>query len=156
MSVQSVLKFFEENNLKDYVLYSEVTSDTVEHAASLLGCLPEEIAKTMSFLVNDEAIVIVSSGGSKIDNTKYKSFFSTKAKMIPFDEVEKYTGHLPGGVCPFALKDGVKVYLDESLKKYDIVYTGGGDEHHTVRVHVSELEELTKSLAWIDVCKERE
>lgn len=155
MSVESVRKLFEKANLKDLVLYSEVISDTVENAADLLGCEPSQIAKTMCFMVNETPVLIVSSGDVKVDNSKYKAFFGTKAKMIPYEDVEKYTGHLPGGICPFALKEGVKVYLDESLKRFNIVYTGGGDEHNTVKVTIKQLEEMSNYIKWIDVCKRR-
>lgn len=156
MSVESVKELFEKNGLAELVHYSETVSDTVENAAAMIGCKPEQIAKTMSFLIGDEAILIVSSGDAKIDNQKYKAAFATKAKMIPFDEAEKYTGHLPGGICPFAYKDGVKVYLDESLKRFDVVYTGGGDEHNTVEVTIPLLEKLSGYESWIDVCKGRQ
>ena len=156
MSVESVREFFDRNGLSQALLFSETTSDTVEHAAELLGCEPCQIAKTMSFLVGDGAVIIVTAGDRKIDNAGYKAQFGTKAKMIPFDAVEQYTGHLPGGVCPFALKEGVPVYLDESLKRFDVVYTGAGDEHHTARVTLPQLEQLSFAVGWINVCKPRE
>ena len=140
MSVQSVRKLFCDAGLGDLVLYSEVISDTVENAAAMIGCEPRQIAKTMSFLLGDAAIVIVASGDAKIDNGKYKAEFGTKARMIPYAEVEGYTGHLPGGICPFALKENVAVFLDESLKRFDVVYTGGGDEHNTVKVTLPLLD----------------
>ena len=153
MSVESVKAFFEEKGLGLLVHYSETVSDTVENAAAMIGCEPAQIAKTMSFLVGDGAVLIVSCGDAKIDNAKYKAAFHTKAKMIPADGLEALTGHLPGGVAPFACKDGVKVYLDESLKRFDVVYTGGGDEHHTVEVTLPLLERLSGFAAWVDVCK---
>lgn len=152
MSVESVRNFFKEKGLEDLLLYSEITADTVEHAAKLWGCEPRQIAKTMSFLVGEEPIVIVSSGEARIDNSKYKAKFHTKARMIPFDLVEQYTGHIPGGVSPFALKPLVKVYLDVSLKRFDIVYAGAGDEHNTVKVTIPELEEFSAAESWVDVC----
>lgn len=156
MSTESVKAFFESKNLASLILTSDTISDTVEHAAELIGCEPCRIAKTMSFLVGGDPVVIVASGDSKIDNAKFKACFHTKAKMIPSGEVEGYTGHLPGGVCPFALKETVKVYLDVSVQRFDVVYTGGGDEHHTVKVTLPQLESLSGSLGWIDVCKSRE
>ena len=153
MSVQGVRKLFCDAGLEELVLYSEVVSDTVENAAAMIGCEPCQIAKTMSFLLEDMPIVIVASGDAKIDNGKYKAEFATKAKMIPYGEVEGYTGHLPGGVCPFALKEGVTVFLDESLKRFDVVYTGGGDEHNTVKVTLSQLEQYSNYKKWVDVCK---
>lgn len=153
MSVESVRKLFKKDNLENLVLYSKIVSDTVENAAKLLGCEPSQIAKTMSFIVHDKPIVIVASGDAKIDNVKYKSIFNTKAKMIPFNEVEELTGHLPGGICPFALKENVSVYLDISLKRFDIVFTGGGDEHNTVKVNIEQLEKYSNYVKWVDVCK---
>lgn len=109
--------------------------------------------KKRKIVVGDKPIIIVASGDAKIDNTKYKSIFSSKAKMIPFDKVEEFTGHLSRGVCPFACKPEVKIYLDESLKRFEIVYTGGRDEHNTVEVSIPLLEKLSKYESWIDVCK---
>lgn len=153
MSVESVKDLFEKEGMGDRVRYSEVISDTVENAAEMIGCEFAQIAKTMSFLVDENPIVIVASGDTKIDNAKYKSVFGTKAKMIPFARVEELTGHIPGGISPFACKADVKVYLDESLKRFDIVYTGGGDEHNTVEVTIPVLEKLSEYKSWIDVCK---
>lgn len=153
MSVKSVKDLFSKDNLEELVLYSEEVSDTVANAAMLLGCEEKQIAKTMSFLVDENPIVIVASGDSKIDNSKYKSYFNNKAKMIPFDQVEELTGHIPGGICPFALREGVKVYLDVSLNRFEIVYTGGGDEHNTVKVNIEQLQKYSNYIEWIDVCK---
>ena len=153
MSVQSVRELFTKNNLESLVLYNEKISDTVENAAMLLGCEPKQIAKTISFIINDKPVIIVTSGDVKIDNAKYKNFFNSKAKMIPYEEVEKFTGHIPGGICPFGLKEDVKVYLDISLKRFNIVYTGGGDEHNTVKVTIEQLEKYSNYIEWIDVCK---
>jgi prolyl-tRNA editing enzyme YbaK/EbsC (Cys-tRNA(Pro) deacylase) len=153
MSVQSVRKLFSDAGLGELVLYSKVVSDTVENAAAMIGCEPCQIAKTMSFLLGDVAIVIVASGDAKIDNGKYKAEFGAKAKMIPYGEAEHYTGHLPGGICPFALKENVAAFLDESLKRFDVVYTGGGDEHNTVKVTIPQLEQYSNYQKWIDVCK---
>lgn len=153
MSVESVKTLFENEGMGERVHFNEIISDTVENAAEMIGCQPAQIAKTMSLIGDEEPIVIVASGDAKIDNAKYKGVFSSKAKMIPFARVEDVTGHSPGGVCPFACKSEVKVYLDESLKRFEIVYTGGGDEHHTVEVNISLLEKLSGYESWIDVCK---
>ena len=153
MSVQSVRKIFEEAGLSDSLLYSDVVSDTVESSAELIGCEPKQIAKTMLFIIDEKPIAIVTSGDAKIDNKKYNNQFRTKAKMIHFDEVEKYSGHIPGGVSPFGMKDGVDLYLDISLKRFDIVYAGGGDEHNTVKCSINQLEKYSNYISWIDVCK---
>lgn len=153
MSAQNVKDFFKSKNLEHLVLYNEIKSDTVENAATMLGCQPAQIGKTMSFLVDEKPIVIVSGGDAKIDNLKYRKLFGKKAKMIPFEEAEKITGHIPGGICPFALKEGIDVYLDISLKRFEIIYTGGGDEHNIVKVNINQLEEYSNYIKWIDVCK---
>ena len=116
MAVEKVREYLKEYHMEDRILEFDVSSATVELAAQAVGCEPERIAKTMSFLVNEEVILIVTAGDVKIDNKKYKQHFHAKAKMIPFEEVEEYTGHAPGGVCPFAVREGVRAYLDESLK----------------------------------------
>ena len=156
MSVESVKSLFEKEGLSRLVHYSDIVSDTVETAASMIGCMPAQILKTMTFIVNDKPIAIALSGDMKIDNSKYNKYFGVKAKMIPFDLVESITGHIPGGVCPFACNENVKVYLDESLKRFDVVYSGGGDEHNTVEVTIPILEKLSKYEAWIDVSKSKQ
>mgnify|MGYP004614491431 FL=1 len=115
---------------------------------------PGMIAKTLSFLEGDKAILILAEGTARIDNHKYKEKFHTKAKMIPFEEVEEYIGHAPGGVCPFGIKEGVEVYLDESLKKFDTVYPAAGNDHSAVKLTIPELEAVAGAVGWIDVCKE--
>ena len=135
------------------ILEFDVSSATVELAAQAVGCEPERIAKTMSFLVNEEVILIVTAGDVKIDNKKYKQYFHAKAKMIPFEEVEEYIGHAPGGVCPFAVKEGVRTYLDESLKRFETVYPAAGSANSAVRLTPQELEQCIENVTWIDVCK---
>ena len=115
--------------------------------------LEEEIAKTLSFIVDDKPILIVTSGDQKIDNPKYKAEFHTKAKMIPFDDVEKLTGHMVGGVCPFGVNDSVDVYLDVSLKRFDIVYPACGTPNSAAKLNIEELEKASSFKKWIDVCK---
>lgn len=153
MSLEKVKQYFHEFGLEDRVKVLSQSSATVEAAAVAVGCEPARIAKTMSFLVGDEAILIVAAGDVKIDNKKYKEFFHQKAKMIPFDEVEKYVGHAPGGVCPFVIPEGVKVYLDVSLKRFEIVYPAAGTGSSAVELSVDELAKYSKMQEWIDVCK---
>ena len=143
----------EEKGYADHVIELEESSATVQLAAEALSVEPGMIAKTMSFLTEDGPILILTEGTAKIANRKYKDYFHEKAKMIPFDEVEDYIGHAPGGVCPFGIKDGVKVYLDESLKKYDTVHPAAGDNHSAVKLTIEELEEVAGACGWIDVCK---
>ena len=132
----------------------EDSSATVQLAAQALGVEPGMIAKTMSFLIGEEAILILTEGTARVDNRKYKDTFHMKAKMIPFEEVEKWIGHAPGGVCPFGIKEGVKVYLDESLKQFDTVYPAAGNDHSAVKLTIAELEEVAGAVGWVDVCKE--
>ena len=153
MSLEKAKKYLEEKGYADHVIELEESSATVQLAAEALSVEPGMIAKTMSFLTEDGPILILTEGTAKIANRKYKDYFHEKAKMIPFDEVEDYIGHAPGGVYPFGIKDGVKVYLDESLKKYDTVHPAAGDNHSAVKLTIEELEEVAGACGWIDVCK---
>ena len=153
MSLEKAKKYLEEKGYADHVIELEESSATVQLAAEALSVELGMIAKTMSFLTEDGPILILTEGTAKIANRKYKDYFHEKAKMIPFDEVEDYIGHAPGGVCPFGIKDGVKVYLDESLKKYDTVHPAAGDNHSAVKLTIEELEEVAGACGWIDVCK---
>lgn len=153
MSFENVKKYFAGTEVEDQLMQFETSSATVELAAQTLGCEPDRIAKSLSFLIGDEAIIILVSGLSRIDNPKYKAKFETKAKMIPFEECEKYTGHAPGGVCPFALKEGVKVYLDESLKKFDFVYPAAGSSNSAIKLTIPQLEKYSGFVEWVDVSK---
>ena len=153
MSLEKVKQYFRGVGLEDRVKVLAQSSATVEAAAIAVGCEPARIAKTMSFLVGDEAILIVAAGDVKIDNKKYKEFFHQKAKMIPFDEVEQYVGHAPGGVCPFVLPEGVKIFLDVSLRRFEIVYPAAGTGNSAVELSVDELAKYSKRSEWIDVCK---
>ena len=112
------------------------------------------IAKTMSFLQGDKAVLILTEETAKVDNRKYKDTFHTKAKMIPFEDVEQRVGHAPGGVCPFGIPEDVTVYLDESLRQFDIVYPAAGDDHSAVKLSIEELEQISGAEGWVDVCKE--
>ncbi|WP_094607288.1 hypothetical protein SPSIL_035900 [Sporomusa silvacetica DSM 10669] len=153
MSFERVKKYFDGVCLGQRVVEREQIGATVEQAAVSIGCEPARIAKTMSFFLDAEAILIVMAGDAKIDNTKYKACFQQKAKMIPGDLVEAYIGHFPGAVCPFAVTEGVRVFLDISLKRFDIVYTAGGSLTSTVKLSLEELETHSASAGWIDVCK---
>lgn len=140
---------------KNIIEFSESTA-TVREAAEALQCEDAQIAKTMAFLVNDEPILIVASGDKKIDNQKFKQTFHTKAKMIPFDELDSLVGHAAGGVCPFGIHDGVKVYLDVSLKEFDTVYPACGTSNSAVKLTMPELEEASNYVEYVDVCKKPE
>ena len=154
MSLEKAKAYLAEKGYADHVIELEDSSATVQLAAQALGVEPGMIAKTMSFLIGEEAILILTEGTARVDNRKYKDTFHMKAKMIPFEEVEKWIGHAPGGVCPFGIKEGVKVYLDESLKQFDTVYPAAGNDHSAVKLTIAELEEVEGAVGWVDVCKE--
>lgn len=154
MSIERVKEYFKQYGMEDKILEFPVSSATVELAAQALGCEPCRIAKTLSFLVNDSPILIVAAGDAKIDNKKYKSFFGAKAKMLSPDQVVELIGHAIGGVCPFAVNDGVKVYLDDSIKRFETVFPACGSSNSAIELTPEELEKYSCSfLEWIDVCK---
>ena len=144
----------EQKGFLDHVIRLEASTATVAEAADALGVEPGMIAKTMSFLLDDQPILILTEGTARVENRKYKDTFHIKAKMIPFEEVEQWIGHAPGGVCPFGINDGVKVYLDESLRRFETVYPAAGDDHSAVKLTIPELEEVAGAVGWVDVCKE--
>lgn len=131
----------------------DVSSATVGEAAVAIGVSEGEIAKTLSFIVDEKPILIVVAGDVKIDNAKYKAKFHTKAKMIPFEKVEELIGHAVGGVCPFGINEGVTVYLDDSLKRYEIVYPACGSSNSAVKMTIAQLEKASEFTGWTDVCK---
>lgn len=135
------------------IIEFDTSSATVELAAEALGCDPEHIAKSITFSVNGEPVMILVAGDAKIDNPKYKAYFGTKAKMLTAAEVDELIGHSVGGVCPFGVNDGVKVYLDESLKRFETVYPACGSSNSCLKLTIAELEELSGYCEWIDVCK---
>lgn len=153
MAIDKVKEYFEPLHMEDHILEFEVSSATVELAAEALHCEGKRIAKTMSFLVGDQPILIVTAGDTKIDNAKYKHFFGTKAKMIPGDEVERIIGHGIGGVCPFAVNDNVKIYLDESLQRFETVFPAAGSPNSAIELTIPELEKYSNFLQWVDICK---
>lgn len=156
MSIERVKEYLQQEGILDRLRILHESSATVELAAQALGCEPAWIAKTMSFLVDDGAVLIVTAGDVKIDNKKFKDQFHQKAKMIPGDLVEEYIGHAPGGVCPFAIKEQVPVYMDISLKRFETVYPAGGDAHSAVELTPDELEKYAHAVGWVDVCKPKE
>ena len=135
------------------IIEFDTSSATVELAAEAHGCDPEHIAKSITFSVNGEPVMILAAGDAKIDNPKYKAYFGTKAKMLTAAEVDELIGHSVGGVCPFGVNDGVKVYLDESLKRFETVYPACGSSNSCLKLTIAELEELSGYCEWIDVCK---
>ncbi|AVK97746.1 YbaK/EbsC family protein [Lysinibacillus sphaericus] len=153
MAIEKVREHLAQWNLQHKIQELSESSATVEMAAKALGCEPERIAKTLSFLVNDGAILIVAAGDAKIDNAKYKAIFGTKAKMLAKEEVNARIGHDIGGVCPFGIHDGVVVYLDESLKRFATVFPACGSSNSAIELSIHELEAYTPYQQWIDVCK---
>lgn len=153
MAIERVREYFKQYNREKDILEFEVSSATVELAAKALNCQEELIAKTLSFLVGEQPILIVTAGNMKIDNSKYKHYFHKKAKMISFDSVETIIGHSAGGVCPFGINDGIDVYLDVSLKQYEYVYPACGSSNSAIKLNIQELEKYSQYKEWIDVCK---
>lgn len=153
MSIEAVKTYFQAFGMEDRIQEFPVSSATVELAAQALGCAPARIAKTLSFKVDEAAILIVAAGDAKVDNSKFKGQFHTKAKMLSADEVTELVGHAVGGVCPFAVKEGVAVYLDESLKRFQTVFPACGNSNSAIELTIPELERYSGGGPWIDVCK---
>ena len=153
MSIERVREYFRQYGMEDKIMEFETSSATVELAAEAVGCEPARIAKTLSFKVGDKPILIVAAGDAKIDNPKYKAQFHAKAKMLTRDEVTELIGHAVGGVCPFAVNEGVEIYLDESLKRFALVYPAAGSSNSAIPMTMEDLEKYSRSSRWIDVCK---
>lgn len=153
MSLEIAKAYFKKFDMETRVLEFEVSSATVELAAMAVGCEPERIAKTLSFMVDEQPILIVAAGDAKIDNAKYKAAFHKKAKMMTPDELETYIGHAIGGVCPFGIPENVHVYLDESLKRFETVFPACGSSNSAIELTISELEQYSNCKEWVDVCK---
>lgn len=153
MAIEEVRAYFREHGMEERVRELDVSSATVELAAAALHCAPQRIAKTLSFLVDAHAVLVVAAGDAKIDNPKYKAQFGTKAKMLSPQEAETLVGHAVGGVCPFAVKEGVDVYLDVSLKRFETVFPACGSSNSAIELTIPELEEHSGYVGWVDVCK---
>lgn len=153
MSIEKVRAYFSRFGMENRILEFPVSSATVELAAQAVGCAPQRIAKTLSFMVGEKPILIVAAGDAKIDNPKYKAQFSQKAKMLSFDQAAELIGHAVGGVCPFAVNEGVIVYLDESLKRFETVFPACGSSNSAIELSIPELEQHSGFASWIDVCK---
>ncbi len=156
MSIEKVKAYFAALGMEDRVLEFPVSSATVELAAAALGCEPCRIAKTLSFSVGGAPILIVTAGDVKINNAAYKARFSAKAKMLTPDEAVSLIGHAVGGVCPFAVNEGVTVYLDESLRGFETVFPACGSGNSAIELTIPELEKYSGYTDWVDVCKPRE
>lgn len=153
MAIEKVREYFKPFGIENRILEFDVSSATVELAAEAVGCEGKRIAKTLSFLVDGAAVLIVCAGDTKVDNPKYKAEFHTKAKMLAFEQVEELIGHAVGGVCPFAVNEGVRVFLDESLKRFETVYPACGSSNSAIELSLEELEKYSNAEKWVDICK---
>mgnify|MGYP000949115510 FL=1 len=155
MSIDRVREYFAEHGKEECVREFEVSSATVELASVAVGVIPARIAKTLSFKVGDGCALIVTAGDARTDNSKFKEFFKTKAKMLHPDEALEFTGYEVGGICPFALPSGsdVRVYTDVSLQRFETVFPAAGSANSAVKLTCDELFRYSNSLGWIDVCK---
>lgn len=153
MAIERVKTYFRQYGMEEKIREFDVSSATVELAAQALSCEPARIAKTLSFMTDGHAILIVAAGDVKIDNHKYKEQFHTKAKMLSPEEAETLVGHAVGGVCPFAVNEGVTMYLDESLKRFETVFPACGSSNSAIELTIPELEKYALNTQWVDVCK---
>ena len=153
MAIDKVKAFFAKMNMADRVVEFEASSATVDLAAARIGCEPKRIAKTLSFMADRGPILVVAAGDARVDNAKYKAQFGVKAKMLAPEEAETLIGHAVGGVCPFAVNEGVPVFLDESLKRFDTVFPACGSSNSVIELTVPELEKYSSNTSWVDVCK---
>ena len=153
MSMDKARAHLRRYGLEDRIIELTDSSATVELAAAALGCAPEHIAKTLSFVQGEGALLILAAGNARIDNGKFKARFGMKAKMLPAEKVEALVGHAVGGVCPFGVNPGVPVYLDESLRRYDVIYPAAGNDHSGVRLTVEELYRASEAQGFVDVTK---
>jgi prolyl-tRNA editing enzyme YbaK/EbsC (Cys-tRNA(Pro) deacylase) len=154
MSIEKVREYFRKFDMEDKIMEFEVSSASVLLAAEALNCEPERIAKTLSFMVNDRCILVLAAGDAKIDNSKYKLKFGTKAKMLPPEEALDMVGHAVGGICPFGINDNIAVYLDISLKRFATVFPACGSSNSAIELTIPELERFSNFEEWIDVCKD--
>lgn len=153
MAIERAKAYLEQFGAADRVREFDVSSATVGLAAQALGCEPGRIAKSLSFRVGDECVVVVAAGDRKVDNAKYKARFHAKARMLTPAEVEEHIGHAVGGVCPFGVNDGVAVYLDESLRRFATVFPACGSGNSAIELTISELERFARPAGWVDICK---
>ncbi len=153
MAIEKVKSYFKKHGMEERIQEFDVSSATVELAAAALHCEPQRIAKTLSFMVDGHAVLVVAAGDAKIDNPKYKAQFGTKAKMLSPEEAETLVGHAVGGVCPFAVNEGVDVYLDISLKRFETVFPACGSSNSAIELTIPELEEHSSYAEWVNVCK---
>ena len=153
MSIEKVKNYFSTLGIENRIREFPVSSATVELAAEALGCEGKRIAKTISFMLDEKAVLIVTAGDAKIDNAKYKAYFGKKAKMLTPDEATTLIGHSVGGICPFATNEGTKIYLDVSLKRFETVFPACGSSNSAIELTIAELEQYANYISWVDICK---
>jgi prolyl-tRNA editing enzyme YbaK/EbsC (Cys-tRNA(Pro) deacylase) len=153
VSAENVQIFLSQKGMKNRITLHQETIDTVEHAAMQIGCSEAEIAKTLTFLIEEKPVIVVLAGDARVNSSKFKAQFHTKPRMIPREMVNGLIGHEPGGVCPFATKAGVPIWLDISMKRFKTVHPAGGSEFTSVEVTPEELEMLTNAAGWCDISK---
>ncbi len=153
MAAEKVRSYLQERHLEQNITVHDETIDTVEHAAQQIGCSEAEIAKTLSFMVDDKPVLVVMAGDTRVNSSKFKAQFHTKPHMVPRNLVNELIGHEPGGVCPFAVNAGIPIWLDISMKRFDVVHPAGGDEFVSVALTIPELERAVDAAGWCDICK---
>ena len=154
MTIEAVKEYLKEYGKDNAIIELKASSATVELAAKALGVIPARIAKTLSFKVDNNCVLIVTAGDTKIDNRKFKEIFNTKAKMLTPEEVIEFTGHAIGGVCPLGLKDPkIKTYCDISMKRFETIFPACGSHNSAIELTCDELFTISKSYKWLDICK---
>ena len=153
MRNEKVNEWLSKKGFADRIIDHTDTIDTVEHAAKELGCSEAEIAKTLSFLVDEKPVIVVMAGDGRVNCSKFKAQFHVKPSMIPRARVEELTGFVPGGVCPFAVPEGIPVWLDVSMKRFSVIHPSAGNEFTSVKLTPDELEQASDAAGWCDVCK---
>lgn len=153
MAIEKVKKYFASLGEPERVIEFEESTATSELAAQALNCEVGRIAKSISLMVDGKPILILISGDMKVDNKKFKARFGTRPHMLAFDDVERLIGHAVGGTCPFAVNEGVTIYLDESLKRFDVLYPAAGNDRSCARLALDELEKYINASGWVDVAK---
>ncbi|MBR2468352.1 MAG: YbaK/EbsC family protein [Clostridia bacterium] len=153
MAIEIVREYFKNFGIENRILEFTESSATVELAAMAVGCEPKRIAKSLTFMVDNNPVLVVTAGDAKVDNSKYKAVFNTKAKMLTPEEVDSMIGHSIGGVCPFGIKENVTVYLDVSLQRFDTVYPACGSSNSAIELTIKELEKYSNYSSWVDICK---
>lgn len=152
MAIERVKAYFRTLGIEDRILEFDVSCATVEDAAKALNCERGRVAKTLSFHVGQRVVLVVASGDTRVDNAKYKAVFGRRPRMLASAEAESLIGHAVGGICPFAVNEGVEIYLDQSLKRFDSVFPACGSSNSLIELSIQELEQYSNSLGWIDVC----